>query len=316
MMSGNRTPAALLDQQACLLSAQLEGLSDGCVESVHDARIVTRRIRELLALVPAIPGRDDEADVAAGYKQLGQALGKVRDTDVQIALLRNLETHAPQTAPSLVVVRQDHERNRLSKMRRLIKTLERLDVPGLLAAVSARHPAAVRTRLTSGAWQEQLRHLLAERTRAAVDRIAHATGVYFPNRAHTARIAIKKLRYAAEISQAVGAADLSAPIKSLRKAQEILGDLHDRQVLAETLMDYKSRDGVDDGHAKLICDVLEGEVLALHGRYLEKRSALRQACAELERSACGRTLPNRAMALGGALLVTGLAYGARRRLAG
>jgi CHAD domain-containing protein len=311
-MMERRTPGALLDHQAELLAAQLDGLNDGSVDAVHDARIMTRRIRELLALVPPIPGRDGESDVASGYKQLGRALGKVRDIDVQIGLVKQLEAHAPQAAPSLVVVRQDHERDRLSKMRRLIKTMERLDVPGLLAAVSARHPTAVRTRLTSGSWRQQLRHLVAERARGAAERIAHATGVYFPNRAHTARIAIKKLRYAAEIAGAVGAADVSQPIKSLRKGQETLGDLHDRQALAETLAAYRSRERADDDHVKLIVQVLEGEVLDLHAKYLERRAALRDACAELERSAGARVTPGPAIALGGALLVTGLVA---RRLA-
>jgi CHAD domain-containing protein len=318
-MFGKRTPAVLLDQQAGLLSAQLDGLNDGRVDAVHDARITTRRIRELLALVPPTNAGDADDDVASGYQQLGRALGKVRDIDVRIALLRNLETHAPQAAPSLVVVRLDHERERLAKMRRLIKTLEKIDVVRLIEALSARHPTAPRTRLTSGAWQEPLRDLLVERARRAVERIAHATGVYFPHRAHSARIAIKTLRYATEIAQAIGSADLSAPIKSLRKGQEVLGDLHDRQVLAETLSVEETREGIDGRHLRLIGQVLEGEILALHAKYLERRAAVREACTEIERSASPRVLtrlPDRAVMVGGALLVTGLAYGGRRLRAG
>ena len=313
-MFGKPTPAVLLDQQRGLFSAQLDGLDDGRVDAVHDARIVTRRIRELLALVPA--GRDGNGDgeVASGYRQIGRALGKVRDIDVRIGLLRNLETHVPQAAPSLVVVRQDHEHERLAKMRRLIKTLEKIDVAGLIEALSARHPSALRTRLTSGAWQQPLRHLLIERAGRALDRIAHATGVYFPHRAHGARIVIKKLRYAAEIAQAAGSADLTAQIQSLRKGQDVLGNLHDRQVLAETLND-RPRGDVDGDHLKLIGQVLDGEILALHAKYLERRAALREACKKIEQSASSRLLarlPDPAVVVGGALLVTGLAYGGRR----
>jgi CHAD domain-containing protein len=314
-MFESRTPAVLLDQQSCLLSAQLDGLNDGRVDAVHDARIVTRRIRELLALVPAIPGRDGEEDVASGYKRLGRALGKVRDIDVTTELLRNLEAHSPQSAPSLVVVRQDHERERLAKMRRLIKTLEQLDVNGLLDAVASRHPRGLRRRLASGGWQDQLRHLLGERACAATDRIAHATGVYFPNRAHSTRIAIKKLRYAAEIAEALGHGEMKPLIKNLRKGQEILGDLHDRQSLGEALLGYRPKDGIDKDQIAQICQVLDGEVLHLHARYLEKRPALRAASAAIEEYARARSLPNPAVAIGGALLVTGLAYGGRHWLA-
>jgi hypothetical protein len=49
------TLASLLDHQACTLRAQIDGVYDGGVDAVHDARVATRRIRELLALIPVIP---------------------------------------------------------------------------------------------------------------------------------------------------------------------------------------------------------------------------------------------------------------------
>ena len=119
-MLGSPPLTSLLDQQASALRTQLDGIYDGSVDAVHDARVATRRIRELLSLVPMVPGRNGEEDVASAYKKMGRALGKVRDIDVQIALIRELEAHAPQTAPSLVLVRQDYERERLAKVRRLI----------------------------------------------------------------------------------------------------------------------------------------------------------------------------------------------------
>ena len=96
-------------------------------------------------------------------------------------------------------------------------------LPGRAAASCAR------------AWRDHLRQQLVERATTAAERIAHATGVYFPNRAHHARIAVKKLRYAAEISQATGASNLKGAIKSLRKGQEVLGEIHDRASLSDTL---------------------------------------------------------------------------------
>src|SRR5215203_7104476 len=102
------------------------------MDAVHDARVATRRIRELLTLAPAVRGQDAHEDLVEAYKEVGRALGKVRDIDVQIGLIRDLERHSPQTAPSMVLVRQDHERDRLAGMRRLIKTLERLDVEAML----------------------------------------------------------------------------------------------------------------------------------------------------------------------------------------
>lgn len=305
-MSASPTPAALLDRQASALKTQLHGVYDGDVDAVHDARVATRRIRELLTLVRMVPGRDLEEDAAAGYADIGRALGRVRDIDVQIALIKEIEAHAYQTAPSLVIVRQDHEGDRLVTMRHLIKTLERLKVEVLLQVVSDGHPAGLRMRLTSAAWRGQLRRLVVERARAAVDRIAHATGIYFPNRVHSARIAVKRLRYAAEIMEATGLSDLRSAIKTLSKTQAILGDLHDRQALADRLQRYQKHDGVDADHLKATRHVLAGEIHELHADYLVRRASIRDACAELEHVGSRTTGHARALAIGSTLAVTGL----------
>jgi len=284
-MFATTTLASLLDEQTSVLRTQLNAVYDGLADAVHDSRVATRRIREVLALVPAIPGRDGERDVATDFQKMGRALGKVRDIDVQIALIKGLEVHAPESAPSMVVVRQDHERRRLMKMRRLIKTLERLDVDALLHFIGDGHPSGLRTRLMARGWQQQIRRLAVERSRTAIEAIAHATGVYFPRRAHYARIAIKQLRYAGEIGLRIGLSEMGSAIGPLKRGQEILGDLHDRQVLADHLASYAKRQGVDNDHVTLTRKVLEGEVLALHTDYLGRREPLRGACAEIERVA-------------------------------
>jgi hypothetical protein len=232
----------------------------------------------------------------------------VRDIDVQIGLIRDLERHAPHTAPSLVLVRQDHERDRLAGMRQLIKTLERIDVGALLGRMATRHPSGPRSRLAARAWRDHLRHLLLERSRRAAERIAHATGVYFPNRVHSARIAIKKLRYAAEISQATRTLQVRDEIKSLRRAQEVLGEMHDRAVLSDTLARYVDREHVSADHIALASQVLESEILDLHTRYLSRRSAIRDACAAIERMAQRGSKARPALAVGGGILLAGLAY--------
>ena len=310
-MFRSRTPAVLLDQQTAALKTQLDGVYDGDAEAVHRARVATRRIRELLGLL-RVHGGNSERDVVDSYQQVGRALGKVRDIDVQVGLIRSLEAHGPDTAVSLAVVRQAHEHDRLSKMRRLIKTLERLNVDTLLGAMTNGHPITLWSRLHSGTWRQQLRRLALERAHAGVESIAHSTGVYFPNRVHATRIAIKQLRYAAEIAEGTGLSDLREAIKELRKGQEVLGDLHDRQSLCDTLFEFRKRDGVDPGHIKLVSRVLEAEVLALHSQYLGRRAALAEACAEIERGATS-TLPRASgIAVGGAMAVSGLVYATRR----
>ena len=304
------TLASLLDEQATTLRAQLDGVYDGGVEAVHDARVAIRRVRELLALVPVVPGRDGEDGVAKDLKKIGRALGRVRDIDVQLALIADLEHHTTQAAPALVIVRQAYDSERLAKTRKLIKTLERLDVDGLLNRISDTHPRALRKRLTSNGWRRQLEQLIGERARNAAAAMVHARGVYFPNRAHGARIALKQLRYAAEIGAAIGVLDAAGAIKALRKGQDVLGHLHDRQTLADALKRHAAHDDIKAAHIALAREVLEREVLELHRDYLGRRAAVHEACSEIERAALRPWLGRRHIVVGtAAVALSGILYG-------
>jgi hypothetical protein len=52
-------------------------------------------------------------------KCMGRSLGRVRDCDIRIGLLRYFEARIPDAALSLVLVRQAEERRRLDVMRKL-----------------------------------------------------------------------------------------------------------------------------------------------------------------------------------------------------
>jgi len=301
MMVTTSTPATLLEFQTSALRTQLGGIFDGDADAVHDARVATRRIRELLRLLRFSPAasRGDE-DLADAFASIGRALGRVRNVDVRIALIKELATHSPQAAPSLLLVRQHFEIDRLERMRRLIKTLERLGIEALLGVVTETRRGSVRMRLASAGWHGQVRGLVVERARAATEQIAHATGVYFPNRAHSARVAIKRLRYTAEILEATGGRQLDPSIKSLSKVQGILGDLHDRQDLADWLWRHRKRDGVDSAHVRVTREVLAADVQEMYRKYLSNRATARAACAEIDHIA-STPRHTRALAIGTAV---------------
>ena len=54
---------------------------------------------------------------------------------------------------------------------------------------------------------------------------------------------------------------MRAAVGALKRGQEILGELHDKQVLADKLGAYAKRQGIDKDHVELTRKVLEGEVL-------------------------------------------------------
>ena len=223
-MSDSVTPQSLLQQQVSTLQDHTPALLDGGVDGVHDARIATRRIRELLPLTGEWHRPEVVDRLHQGFRAIGLALGKVRDTDVRIALLKHLEPRVPSAASALLAVQQQQERRRLELMRRLIKQLEHDGLLDLMReALPGKRASSGWGRSSGHRWQQQLQASLSDRAQRATDAIRYATGVYFPHRAHSARIAIKKLRYVLEIAEATRALRATGAIPALKKAQDILG---------------------------------------------------------------------------------------------
>jgi len=281
-MFDSDTPVSLFRTQIEVLRSSLPGVLDGQAGAIHDSRIATRRIRELLPLLTRHhqqPGPVD--DLYKRFRRLGRSLGRVRDADVRLALLSSLETRMPHAAPQLVVLRQQREQERLQLLRKLIKRLERLEAPRLIQQL-AEHKTGWSGKLPwrfklRPMWKQELCSTVNQRAKAAADAMAHATGVYFPARLHAARIAIKKLRYTMEIVDSAGAADRRSAIQELKKAQDVLGDIHDRQELMDHL-DAAQGEPDARGDIALLRQVIDAEIHQLHSRYLGRRDGLLAIC--------------------------------------
>lgn len=309
------TPYGLFRTQIHTLREALPGVLDGRAENVHDARIATRRVRELLPLLGDSRRRKSVEDLHARFKHLGRSLGRVRDADVRLALLASLESRIPHAAPALVVLRQQREEQRLALLRKLIKRLERLEAVRLVDLLDEQRVSFAGAfswgfRPASN-WRSDLHSTLHDRAAATGEAIAHATGVYFPKRVHRARIAIKKMRYAMEIAHETGSADRSAAIRELKKAQDVLGDLHDRQELIDNLAESCPVDKPEiGGQVSLLRQVIEAENHGLHARYLGRRAAILDICGREQRPS--HRVPARSLAAAGALVISSGIFARRR----
>ena len=97
---------SLLREEVATLESYLSAVRDGDPEVIHQARVATRRIRELLPLTAEGRRSDTVDELADEFRSVGRSLGAVRDADVQTALLRSLETRIPGATPTLVLLRQ------------------------------------------------------------------------------------------------------------------------------------------------------------------------------------------------------------------
>jgi CHAD domain-containing protein len=316
------TPYTLLERELHNLRQQIAGVFEGDTQCIHDSRVATRRLRELLPLTASRQGADDSADCLNRLKELRRALGRARDADVQLELIADIQRRVGPVAPSLAVVVAHHQTRREQLVRRLIKRLERLDIDSVINDLQRLWPAGHRLWGRSPHWQAALRRTTIERAHAADQAITHATAMYFPNRLHAARVALRQFRYALEIAHATGASGHLPAIKYLRKSQDILGDLHDRHLLHREL----ERHAIDAdgrrarGEMQVVTQLLAAEANELHERYLSRRPRLLDICHQemrLRRHTANRTvIAASAVALSGLLLAQWSATSQRRADAG
>jgi len=264
------TPREFALDNLTLVRRTWAGVRDADVESVHQARIALRRIRVALLTVHA--SDSDEIELC---RYLGRALGRVRDLDVMQDLLAGMGTRLPAAASAIAVIRRDVEHNRQRERRRLIKTLDDVELRPL-ARLHRSHPLAPLKFWKD--WRTALMADIAARTRTLRSAVDAASAVYMPNRLHRVRIALKKLRYALEVADATGTSIDSRLMRDGRKAQDLLGRLHDLQVAHRIVRRFDASSGSIAAEARVLDAVVTSETAALHEKYVSRRDRLRAAC--------------------------------------
>jgi CHAD domain-containing protein len=292
---------------------ELPGVRDGDVESIHRARVASRRLRELLPLTGENHAITAAEDIV---REAGRQLGRVRDLDIIADLLARYEETVPSAAVTVALARRTVRQRRSEAAHGVVKALERLDLSSLAALRAS--PLERLSRLNRaipavGQWTRLLRDRIEQRSRKAAAATEHSAGLYFPNRLHRTRIAIKKLRYAVEVADAIRAWVPSHLIADLKKMQARLGEMHDLHVLATTVETLAGEEASTPQVAALR-DAIDADILRLHRRYLERRDRLRAAIDACSRIAARPVVLSRpvvtlstvsAVALPAALLLAG-----------
>ena len=280
-----RTPSSelLIRQRLTVLSRSLAGAQKGDVEQLHQARVATRRVREALPLVaPGARGRKMERIV----RRLTRALGPVRELDVALLTLDELEASGDVPAAALTKLRQviRIERQRLhGEMRHTVEhvDLDKLTKRAARAAQKGR-PKAARGRARdpkqiADAQQRAARR--AERLQAAIE---DAAGIYLPDRLHQVRISLKKLRYAMEIKNELSGSRATARIRTLKEAQDLMGRMNDLEVLITRVRGVQGSSRAPNlrlsGDLDRLVRHLETECRQLHGHYMASRKKLLAIC--------------------------------------
>jgi CHAD domain-containing protein len=244
------------------------------VEAIHQTRVATRRLREFVPILAGGPEGSGAPTLRRRLRDITRLYGPSRELDVSGMTLTAIERRSPVRAAAIASVRAHVERERAKAGRVRRQAARGVDLAGLAAwarelAGWADSPVATRT--------------CAARAAARLDRRVHelqeallgAGLIFAPAPLHRVRVALKKCRYALEVSARLGRFRLAGSMRRLKRMQDLLGDLHDLQVLAGHARDAAAADPASKRPPveALISDI-DDEIRALHARFVIERGGL------------------------------------------
>jgi CHAD domain-containing protein len=214
------------------LLRHVPGVRNGDADAIHDARVATRRIRAVLAVLRS--DHDNHDTFAVEMRRWGRALGEARDLDIVVGLFEEKVWQLPEAARAAIAFSQAAVRERTDARRALIKVIEGSPLRDLAPTATRRVPRWW-TR-TSASVEQNLRTRMHEQSAKLTAAVDHASGVYFPNRTHDVRIQVKRLRYVVEVAAQAGRSQTDrAQLSLLKRVQTVLGNRHDRELLIQRL---------------------------------------------------------------------------------
>jgi len=290
-MNARASRERVLRARLAALARMLPAARRGEVNGIHKARVATRRLREALPIVLAHrPGRKT-ARLRRRYRKLTRALGPVRELDVTLGLLEPLRS--PATADALSWLEQELARERARRFKGLAEALDHVRIRKLAErALALAETGAGAQRIAALRSARRLGRRVERRARALREAVASAGALYAPEPLHAVRIAVKQLRYALELAFDMGALRSRRPILRLKAAQEILGELHDVQVLLDRTRHAQGRLPRALRHLGTdlsgLADTLEDRCRERHAIYLAQRAALVEAVVGAARRRHGR----------------------------
>ena len=294
-MEHSALSVALLRQRLVSLLKVMPAAQAGDETSVHQARVASRRLRQALPLLGVRADADALDRAGRRVRRITRALGPVRELDVTLLLLAELETKGAAPARAIARVRaavteerQERRREMLSaikpsKLNKLRKRLVQVAAPEK-RAISKGHLRTARFGAQGSALAEANAQAAARaaRLKAAIE---HAGGIYLPDRLHRVRVAAKKLRYALEIPRELTQSRSTAHLNRAKAQQDLLGRMHDLEMLinraraAQAALAPRDRRGMAE--LKMLIRVLEDECREGHAAYMHARPALLKMCEQI-----------------------------------
>ncbi len=227
------------------------------IESVHRARVASRRLRAALGMFRPCWKRKEVKAWKTQIGQLAQNLGQARDLDVLIEFLAISLAGVSDRAvvPGIACLLNHVERQRQWLQPGLHKAIDRLEKSGVLKAMQAcfrsiLDDAGDAEVVVGECARRQAGKGVRKRLKKLLD---ESPGLAHPEqheRHHAMRIAAKRLRYTLELAKTVYAGtpaggDLANTADAAKKLQTLLGEIHDCDVWVKAFEEFARKESAE-----------------------------------------------------------------------
>ncbi|OQW96945.1 MAG: hypothetical protein BWK77_03110 [Verrucomicrobia bacterium A1] len=238
------TARRLMLAQFDILLANEESVHAGRVVALHEFRVAMRRLRALLRAFRKPLAGSDAAAIESRLDRLSVSLGLARDMDIWMRFLRSPAVTRKMAGragwPAFVARQAELHRRKKADVQRIVGGRAwcaiRADLDRFLREdlrpVAAAAPAGSARDVAIKALRKAL---------AQVERRSAIAPAYSPAAVHRLRIAVRRARYLAEFFSGKPGDELARLGRRMKAVQDVLGDVHDRDVQLAHLRRQRAR---------------------------------------------------------------------------
>lgn len=205
-------------------------------EAIHDLRVSSRRLREALALFAPCYPPSQLAPLKRKLKKLTTMMGAIRNSDEALLFFAGLTATLPAAAAAVAGLTETVQQRREAERMALVCGLQQLDPARLRRRFAA---ACDRLPIFGVAGADLLQPFapflfagLDSRQREIDELLARAAVETDIGAQHRLRIAVKHFRYRLELLAPFAATGYSKLYGSIKRYQEVLGQMHDLDTFA------------------------------------------------------------------------------------
>jgi CHAD domain-containing protein len=275
----------LLNTRLERFTRMLHGLAEGDVRALHRTRVASRRLREILPVLELDP--DVARRLGRRLRKVTERLGVVRELDVLTHLIEELHERGKYDSATLARLALAITETRARARDRLFGKLPTGELRRIAAKLGKVAGDLRDRKKPSRGWRWAVEARLTHRATALKHALIEAGALYLPERLHAVRIALKKLRYALEVAVDATGAPAAGDLRTLKRGQEILGQMHDLQILIERIREIQESIEPPDvtmwRNIDTLTMALENDCRRLHARFMRHQAGVRAVCDHVNR---------------------------------